>query len=624
MTAGTSTTYTVTVTNNGPSTEPVGVVVFDTIPAGTTGTTLESDCVTSAVTFTCTTSAPLAPGGSVSYLLTLAVDPTYVAPTLTNTATITTFPLTDPVAGNNSATDTDIITRSADLSITKTDGVGSVTAGTSTTYTVTVTNNGPSTEPVGVVVFDTIPAGTTGTTLEPDCVTSAVTFTCTTSAPLAPGGSVSYLLTLAVDPTYVAPTLVNTATITFVSRSPTRTPANDSATDVDTVTQSADLSITKTDSADPVTPGQAFTYTLTVTNAGPSNATGLTVSDTVPPQFALTGTATGPGSCGNVGNAVTCNLAALAATGTWVITVSVTAGATGGTFTNTATVSGTEADPVPGNNSASQTTTITPQADLSITKTDGVGSVTAGTSTTYTVTVTNNGPSTEPVGVVVSDTIPAGTTGTTLEPDCVTSAVTFTCTTSAPLAPGGSVSYLLTLAVDPTYVAPTLVNTASITSSPISDPNPANDSATDTDTVTAVGRSVDHQDGRRGLRDRRRLDHLHDHRDQRRPVDRACRRRRLGHVPGRYHRHRDRARLCDLGRHFTCTTSAPLAPAPRPRISSTSRCRPGTCLSRSANTATITTSPIADPNAANDSASDIDTVTTSADLGSPRRTGSRA
>ena len=98
-----------------------------------------------------------------------------------------------------------------------------MTAGTSTTYTVTVTNNGPSTEPVGVVVSDTIPAGTTGTTLEPDCVTSAVTFTCTTSAPLAPGGSVSYLLTLAVDPTYVAPTLVNTAIDHVVADLSTRT-----------------------------------------------------------------------------------------------------------------------------------------------------------------------------------------------------------------------------------------------------------------------------------------------------------------------------------------------------------------------------------------------------------------
>ena len=495
-----------------------------------------------------------------------------------------------------------------------------MTAGTSSTYTVTVTNNGPSTEPVGVVVFDTIPAGTTGTTLAPDCVTSAVTFTCTTSAPLAPGGSVSYLLTLAVDPTYLAPTLVNTATISF---SPISDPnaANDSATDVDTVTQSADLSITKTDSADPVTPGQAFTYTLTVTNAGPSDATGLTVSDTVPPQFALTGTATGTGSCGNVGNAVTCNLAALAATGTWVITVSVTAGATGGTFTNTATVSGTEADPVPGNNSASQTSTITPQADLSITKTDGVGSVTAGTSTTYTVTVTNNGPSTEPVGVVVFDTIPAGTTGTTLAPDCVTSAVTFTCTTSAPLAPGGSVSYLLTLAVDPTYVAPTLVNTATISFSPISDPNAANDSATDVDTVTqSADLSITKTDGVGSVTAGTSTTYtvtITNNGPSTEPVGVVV----FDTIPAGTTGTTLAPDCVTSAVTFTCTTSAPLAPGGSVSYLLTLAVDPTYVAPTLVNTATISFSPISDPNAANDSATDVDTVTASADLGITKTDG---
>ena len=49
------------------------------------------------------------------------------------------------------------------------------------------------------------------------------------------------------------------------------------------------------------------------------------------------------------------------------------------------------------------------QGDLAVTKTDGVGSVVAGTSTTYTITATNNGPSQIPAGVVLSDPIPVGT-----------------------------------------------------------------------------------------------------------------------------------------------------------------------------------------------------------------------
>ncbi len=59
--------------------------------------------------------------------------------------------------------------------------------------------------------------------------------------------------------------------------------------------------------------------------------------------------------------------------------------------------------------------TVVLQGDLAVTKTDGVGSVVAGTSTTYTITATNNGPSHIPAGVVLSDPIPAGTVGSESE-----------------------------------------------------------------------------------------------------------------------------------------------------------------------------------------------------------------
>ena len=89
------------------------------------------------------------------------------------------------------------------------------------------------------------------------------------------------------------------------------TPGNNSATDTDTVTTSADLSITKTDSADPVDPGNSFFYTLTVVNNGPSDASGLTVTDTVPAGFTISSVTSALGSCGNVGNLATCTLASL-------------------------------------------------------------------------------------------------------------------------------------------------------------------------------------------------------------------------------------------------------------------------------------------------------------------------
>src|SRR5262245_64136019 len=65
------------------------------------------------------------------------------------------------------------------------------------------------------------------------------------------------------------------------------------------------LSITKTDSPDPVTAGENLTYTVTVSNAGPSTATPLTVADTLPAGLTLVSATPTQGSCTN---AISCSL----------------------------------------------------------------------------------------------------------------------------------------------------------------------------------------------------------------------------------------------------------------------------------------------------------------------------
>ena len=160
-----------------------------------------------------------------------------------------------------------------------------MSVGGSTTYTITVTNNGPDVEPAGVVISDTIPVNTVGSEAEADCTITAGVFRCTTTTTLAVGASRSYQLTLTLSAGFATATLVNTATITtFPITDPVA--GNNTATDTDTVPQ-ANLSITKTDSTDPVNPGASFNYTLTVNNAGPSTATSLVVSDTVPSQYTV-------------------------------------------------------------------------------------------------------------------------------------------------------------------------------------------------------------------------------------------------------------------------------------------------------------------------------------------------
>ena len=108
--------------------------------------------------------------------------------------------MTDPTGGNNSSTDTDTLTPEADLSITKSDSQTTEVPGTNVTYTITVTNNGPSSV-TGATVSDVLPAGTTfvsatnGATY--DSGTNTVHFTTGT---LATGGTTSFQLTLGISP----------------------------------------------------------------------------------------------------------------------------------------------------------------------------------------------------------------------------------------------------------------------------------------------------------------------------------------------------------------------------------------------------------------------------------------
>ena len=95
--------------------------------------------------------------------LTGTVDPTATG-TLTNTATVSPpAGVTDPNLANNSASDTDTLTPQADLAIAKGDGVTSVVPGTSITYAIVVSNNGPSAV-TGASVSDPLPADVTSAT----------------------------------------------------------------------------------------------------------------------------------------------------------------------------------------------------------------------------------------------------------------------------------------------------------------------------------------------------------------------------------------------------------------------------------------------------------------------------
>jgi uncharacterized repeat protein (TIGR01451 family) len=154
--------------------------------------------------------------------------------------------------------------------------------------------------------------------------------------------------------------LVNTATVTPPVDLTDPVPGNDAGTDSNPVGSQADLAIIKTSRPSPYVPGAPLTYTIVVSNGGPSGANGARVQDTLPAAlaaFTWTCTPSGAGaSCGTASGSGDIDVLVTLPVGTSVtFTVSGTVPAeTTGTLVNTATVEPPVGvtDPVPGNNSS--------------------------------------------------------------------------------------------------------------------------------------------------------------------------------------------------------------------------------------------------------------------------------
>jgi len=125
---------------------------------------------------------------------------------------------------------------------------------------------------------------------------------------------------------------------------------------------SADLTISKADSPDPVSVGSSLTYTLQVQNLGPDPASGVIVTDELPKGVDFVSATASPGQCSRKGRKVTCALGGLnAPTVNYgpppTVTLTVIPRKVG-TITNQASVKGDQKDPVSANNKASATTSV--------------------------------------------------------------------------------------------------------------------------------------------------------------------------------------------------------------------------------------------------------------------------
>jgi uncharacterized repeat protein (TIGR01451 family) len=254
-----------------------------------------------------------------------------------------------------------------------------------------------------------------------------------------------------------------------------------------TVRAAADLVVGKQAEPASAVPGRdIITYTLTTSNPGPSDADGAVLSDTIPAEIdsptwvCVANGATCPSDSGSGNINETLNNLPEGSVVTYTITGTVLSSATG-TLVNTASVT-VPVGVLEINPTDNMTTTITQlvlEADLYITKTGDL----AGTSITYTIVVSNIGPS-DASGAAVSDTVPAGISDFTWSCAAAGGAAcgvppdgTGDINQAVNLPVGGMVTYTVTGTVT---VDDTVVNTATVTApAGVTEPLPGNNQAVD-------------------------------------------------------------------------------------------------------------------------------------------------
>ena len=243
-------------------------------------------------------------------------------------------------------------------------------------------------------------------------------------------------------------------------------------TTVFAVDPTANLSLTVTDAPDPIQVGSNLTYTLVITNTGPTAASNVTLTDTLPAGSTLVSATSGQGSNSSSGDQVTFAVGAMAVGAVVTNTVTVVPNVPG-IASNTATVSADQPDPSPENNSATTLTTVGAAADISVV--GSTNSVAFGNNLTYTFTVSNLGPLSAP-GVVLESALPSGVTAisavasqgaaSVVPPDRVTA-------TFGTMAVNASATVTITAApdVEGTHTASATVSAL------ITDPNTTNNTA---------------------------------------------------------------------------------------------------------------------------------------------------
>ena len=504
--AGGNAVFDIVVSNEGPLTA-TNVSVEDTIPQGLTFTGIAN----SSGTFTPTINGNIATieigtilaGAQQTFQVTTDVDANQTAD-VTNTATVTGDEV--DINPDNNTDDELVDLPEADLSIEKTALTNPVNAGDQLVYQITVTNNGPD-GAEGIVVTDPLPADVTFISGDVGGASNLVSFDPNTGEVTATVGvlanGASSVITLTVDVATNASSPLNN--VASVTSDPNTDPNPDNNTDaVDTtVEREVDVAVDKTVTGTPVA-GQNVTYTILVTNNGPSEARDISVVDTLDSLLTFVNGSFDAGTTGATlsqsGQELTFDVGTLdqSETASFTFDVSIASSASG-TIPNTATVSTSDIDTVPENDTDTVNIDVDQQVDLILTKTvDLTTAVPGQDQLVYTFTVSHDTDSvSDASNVQVTDALPAGLLGAVIsapDADDTEFANGIVTVEFDSLPVGETRTFTVTSTIDQSATG-SIINPASVTSDG-TDIDPANNDDTATTTLTpdfdvVVSKSVD-------------------------------------------------------------------------------------------------------------------------------------
>ncbi|MDX1687631.1 MAG: CARDB domain-containing protein [Candidatus Promineifilaceae bacterium] len=352
---------------------------------------------------------------------------------ITNSADVFLSDTPDPNTTNNSDSATRTVVAEADLAIEKSVSDPTPAAGEELTYEITVTNNGPA-YAADAVITDTLPPGVTYVL---DTLNCGASLAGCTVGNLAPGASHTFNIVAEVDAD-ATPGATLTNEVEVSSATPDPDTGNNTAAAGVSVEAIADLRVLKFGKPDgQVRAGESLTYTVLVDNFGPSFAHDVVLTDLLQSDGSFdlvavssdrSASCTPTSGSFNESLTISCSLSAplevMAATasGRWTLTVTIRANEAQ-SVNNVAQVTSSADDPDLENNTATVSHDVNDVADLSLQKSavgqvqvDGEpggtfavtdGEVTAGALVTYTIAVTNAGPSVAE-NVLLRDPLPSG------------------------------------------------------------------------------------------------------------------------------------------------------------------------------------------------------------------------